>query len=741
MAPNSASSNLLVGGTNTVYAWLVQWLADNLGYDVTSIVGLPYDWRLSPDKMEQRDGFLTLTRRRIEAAVRSSGSPGIVVAHSVRKSYFLQSSFHIYMSNIFSFSLFCMLIFKMGNMILRYFLEWLRHELRLEAFIRYKKAAARRINASNKNTGWIAGKKESSDTHIEDDFSDLEIQQEENNDIGGKVKDMAAILKTGFDDIINSFLNDDNNKSKSTKKMRGIEQLDQNQISELENRFSHREKSLWELAIIEGDTAWLEWIDTHFWTYVGLSAPLLGAGNTLRSVISGEKMGMPITEDTARRVELCKWTTFGDSILSIAQGYIYKRYVFMSQHHIIAFGSTHTINVISTKMGFCDNDSISDAMYDEINRAGRSAIPEDGNRQNLACLEDVVDEIEQYSKTSDPWKNFPVLRSLLVDRVDWDTYFPLIRIQKEKCHKGEKPPCAARNSTNLSALDVQNGHIFDVFSEVWNEEGDPMLVKKEQLKQSWWDSAFPNIMASTWDRPHIKNVIMAYGVDSPTEAGYVYRKEERINDNRDETNEDPKSKETSEIKYDGIPNLYSAIWENEYGEHTVENFGASRSLTDAVLMKKPKKVPLNDGNTTGSLFHSGDGSVPYLSLSWAHTWLLHASRAMRHSFLNTYEAYRDSSGEDTIRKNPLESIKVTHRPRGGSEWRKGVPESWKNRKEGKDGESSSKDGDTGTNHPHGTKYKPEMVRFQSEGTSRSSGNRYTTSIIEAVGVEHKETTR
>jgi hypothetical protein len=31
LAPGSLGSNLLVGGTNTVYAWLIQWLADNLG--------------------------------------------------------------------------------------------------------------------------------------------------------------------------------------------------------------------------------------------------------------------------------------------------------------------------------------------------------------------------------------------------------------------------------------------------------------------------------------------------------------------------------------------------------------------------------------------------------------------------------------------------------------------------------------------------------------------------------------
>lgn len=45
LAPGSISSSFFVGGTNTVYAWLIQWLADNLGYDVSSIVALPYDWR------------------------------------------------------------------------------------------------------------------------------------------------------------------------------------------------------------------------------------------------------------------------------------------------------------------------------------------------------------------------------------------------------------------------------------------------------------------------------------------------------------------------------------------------------------------------------------------------------------------------------------------------------------------------------------------------------------------------
>ena len=98
-------SQLIMGRTNTVYSWLIQWLSDNLGYDVGSIVGFPYDWRLSPDKLQDRDGLFTNMRRRIETAVETNGEPGILVAHS------------------------------MGNLIFRYFLSWLQVEFETEVYI------------------------------------------------------------------------------------------------------------------------------------------------------------------------------------------------------------------------------------------------------------------------------------------------------------------------------------------------------------------------------------------------------------------------------------------------------------------------------------------------------------------------------------------------------------------------------------------------------------------------------
>jgi hypothetical protein len=38
-----------------------------------------------------------------------------------------------------------------------------------------------------------------------------------------------------------------------------------------------RHDKMWELAKMEGETNWYEWIETHIRTYVGLFAPSLGA--------------------------------------------------------------------------------------------------------------------------------------------------------------------------------------------------------------------------------------------------------------------------------------------------------------------------------------------------------------------------------------------------------------------------------------------------------------------------------
>lgn len=400
----------------------------------------------------------------------------------------------------------------------------------------------------------------------------------------------------------------------------------------------------------------------------------------------------------------------------------------------LSFGSTNNVVPISTKAGFCDApDGLAGA-----------------DRTKLACLEELIPEIEEAAKKQrrnkrgskhDPCKAFPALKHLLIDRVDWDTNFPMIQALVEKCNPGEKEKeardentkhqCHNRSAVNFSARDTPGGHIFEQFNKIWNEKDQPLRIKRDQLLQSYWHGPVGNILNTTWDRPHIKHVVMSYGVDVPTEVGYQYLKSETIG-------------ELKEDDYDGKPSVRTVIWEEPEGKIVEEVVGdeAPKSLTDAITQKiglGKKKSTRRVINATKPLGHSGDGTIPYLSLSWAHTWLLHATRAMRHS--RNVGSANDIAQRDGTRisdKHALDNIVISHRPKGENEWIVGAaPE--------KTGETRTENdddlGDTGTAHPHGTKYKPAMIRYQSKGKSRSTGNDYTTAVIEAIGVEHKETTR
>ncbi|KAL7494759.1 hypothetical protein ACHAWT_004607 [Skeletonema menzelii] len=224
LAPGSISSNLLVGGTNTVYAWLIQWLADNLGYDVTSIVALPYDWRLSPDKMESRDGFLTLMRKKIEAAVESNGLPGIMVAHS------------------------------MGNSVFRYFLEWLRVQMHNEAYARYVQQAEHAIATAAVSSH-----------HRGPFWRGRAIYR---NIVGGR-ENHTAEEDDIFVDFTRAVDSDAAEKSKSNQNKDRVEEEDETTTAGSVRKYP----KLWELAKMEGDSQWIDWLGKHVWTYVGLAAP------------------------------------------------------------------------------------------------------------------------------------------------------------------------------------------------------------------------------------------------------------------------------------------------------------------------------------------------------------------------------------------------------------------------------------------------------------------------------------
>ncbi len=120
----------------------------------------------------------------------------------------------------------------------------------------------------------------------------------------------------------------------------------------------------------------------------------------------------------------------------------------------------------------------------------------------MACLDELIDGIEKNNNgQDDPWGEFPALKSILKDRVDWDSTFPTFTAQTEQCSTSSKrPSCSVESERHFSPKDVQSGDLFSNFNEIWKEEDEPLKVKKAQLENSWWNNPLPNILNSTWDR-------------------------------------------------------------------------------------------------------------------------------------------------------------------------------------------------------------------------------------------------
>jgi hypothetical protein len=99
----------------------------------------------------------------------------------------------------------------------------------------------------------------------------------------------------------------------------------------------------------------------------------------------------------------------------------------------------------------------------------------------------------------DPWKDFPTLKGLLRERVDWDSGKPMIDIDIEHCQAKNKPPCIRKERLHIGPKDVQTGNIFTTFSQLWKEKNDPLIVKRDQLYESFLSTKVPNMLNSTWE--------------------------------------------------------------------------------------------------------------------------------------------------------------------------------------------------------------------------------------------------
>ena len=52
---------------------------------------------------------------------------------------------------------------------------------------------------------------------------------------------------------------------------------------------------------------------------------------------------------------------------------------------------------------------------------------------------------------------------------------------------------------HVGPKDAESGKVFNIFSNLWKEEGDPLIVKREQLEQSFFNTNVANILNKTWE--------------------------------------------------------------------------------------------------------------------------------------------------------------------------------------------------------------------------------------------------
>jgi len=114
--------------------------------------------------------------------------------------------------------------------------------------------------------------------------------------------------------------------------------------------------------------------------------------------------------------------------------------------------------------------------------------------------DDIANDIEYSSVNRDPWKHFSTLKALMRDRIDWTTGKPMINIEVSYCNNTNKNSCESTgDQVEINAKNVQDGSIFETFNELWKEDGTPLLIKKDQLEDSYINSKVLNILNHTWE--------------------------------------------------------------------------------------------------------------------------------------------------------------------------------------------------------------------------------------------------
>jgi hypothetical protein len=179
----------------------------------------------------------------------------------------------------------------MGNSVFRYFLEWLRVQMRENAYERYVEHAELTPDSqrTTRAAGWGPWKRRAFRLLANSTEDDAEILQRAEIRYDSSLPDMARLLEAKEDEFLSSLQQQQQQQQQKNPDVETEAYVDE--------KSTRKFPQLYELAKVEGDMDWIAWQDKHIWTYVGLAAPLLGAPGPLRSVLSGENMGLPFTDE------------------------------------------------------------------------------------------------------------------------------------------------------------------------------------------------------------------------------------------------------------------------------------------------------------------------------------------------------------------------------------------------------------------------------------------------------------
>eukprot|EP01038_Epipyxis_sp_PR26KG_P009603 gene9603-12932_t len=363
---------------------------------------------------------------------------------------------------------------------------------------------------------------------------------------------------------------------------------------------------------------WKNWLKKHVWGYVGFAAPLLGAPSALKSVMSGHTFGLTISEAQARELLL----TFASTHFLNPRRSPYADQT-KTNSTISPDFKVHEFQepVVSVKSG-SGSTSVSFGLSDVENGDFFKWV---GNMyRDPLLLEKYNALIDFYIKDplrplSNQHKRPPIKHVIMVYGVDLPTEISYsYRLQENnpnaQGNNGPITPILEETILEESCIAqpvIPNANPLNGLALVSN---DP-YVTKAPPKNHW-------MKTSSTDGTSSKRVSRLSSDDQNADTGIddnqiidedqTYDDNQVANDHKNDLEND-QNKQSSDSSGNNNNNNNDGICGSSSGKTLLYSISPAKSM-----MSSLQKKSLGESD----LPHSGDTTVPYVSLSYVKTWLM-----------------------------------------------------------------------------------------------------------------------